>query len=117
MGPYAVNSDWEHLHIFSPSTGRELGLVPTASPGLISETISKAVLAQPAWAARRTGDRADTLEKAATMIDAQTSAWSRLLAEESGKVLAQAEFELKFAAALTRANAQRLRFMGGDLLP
>jgi acyl-CoA reductase-like NAD-dependent aldehyde dehydrogenase len=110
-------SNAEPLHIISPATRRELGVVPSASASQISEAIARAVAAQPAWAARRTGERADILEKAASLIDAQAEQWSRLLAEESGKIHAQAQFELKLAAAMTRGNAERLRAMGGDLLP
>jgi acyl-CoA reductase-like NAD-dependent aldehyde dehydrogenase len=117
MTTSAMISDSEPLHILSPATRRELGVVQPASAILVTETISKAVAAQPPWAARRTGERADILERAAALIDAQASPWSRLLAEESGKILAQAQFELKLAVAITRGNAERLRYMGGDLLP
>jgi len=110
-------SNAEPLHILSPATRRELGVVPSASASQVSEAIAMAVAAQPPWAARRTGERADILEKAAALIDAQAAQWSRLLAEESGKILAQAQFELNLAAAMTRGNAERLRAMGGDLLP
>jgi acyl-CoA reductase-like NAD-dependent aldehyde dehydrogenase len=112
----AMISNSDTLHIFSPATHRELGAVASASASLVVETISQAVRAQPAWAARRTGERSDILEKAAALIDGQAQAWSRVLAEESGKILAQAQFELKFSANLTRRNAERLRCMGGDLL-
>lgn len=107
----------EPVHIFSPAARRELGMVTPASPSLVAETVARAVAAQPSWAARRSGERADILEKAAALINAQAPEWSRLLAEESGKILAQAEFELKLAAAITRGNAERLRAMGGELLP
>jgi acyl-CoA reductase-like NAD-dependent aldehyde dehydrogenase len=117
MNSSAMISDSEPLHILSPATRRELGVVSPASASLVSETITKAAAAQPAWADRRTGERADILERAAALIDGQASQWSRLLAEESGKILAQAQFELKLAAAITRGNAERLRCMGGDLLP
>jgi len=110
-------SNSETLHISSPATHRELGAVASVSASLVAETISKAAAAQPTWAARRTGERANILDKAAALIDAQAPLWSRLLAEEGGKILAQAQFELKFAASLTRGNAERLRAMGGDLLP
>jgi len=110
-------SNLEPLHIFSPAARRELGVVHSASASQVSEAIARAVAAQPAWAERRTGERSDILEKAASRIDEQAAHWSRLLAEESGKILAQAQFELKLAAAMTRGNAERLRGMGGDLLP
>jgi len=110
-------SDSQSRPILSPATQRELGVVEAASKRKVYETVSKAVAEQPAWAARRTGERADTLERASALIDEHAVRWSRLLAEESGKILAQAQFELGLSAALTRANAERLRAMSGDLLP
>ena len=110
-------SDSQSRPILSPATQRELGVVEAASKRKVYETVSKAVAEQPAWAARRTGERADTLERASALIDEHAVRWSRLLAEESGKILAQALFELQLSAALTRANAERLRAMSGDLLP
>jgi acyl-CoA reductase-like NAD-dependent aldehyde dehydrogenase len=105
------------LEIFSPAARRKLGEVACAAAAAVDEAIAKAVAAQPAWAARRTGERADILERAAAGIDARAAEWARSLAEESGKILPQAQFELKFAASLTRGNAERLRAMGGELLP
>src|ERR1700733_893005 len=93
-------SNSEPVYILSPATRRELGVMIPASATAVSDAVSKAVAAQPAWAAQRTGERADILEKAAARIDAQAPEWSRLLSEESGKILAQAEFELKLAAGI-----------------
>jgi len=110
-------SNSDPLPILSPATRRELGRVGQASAGQVSDAISRAAAAQPAWAARRSGERAAILERTAGLIDASAPQWSRLLAEESGKILAQAQFELRFSASLTRGNAERLRALGGDLLP
>lgn len=117
MTSSAILSNSQPLNIQSPATGRQLGVVEVASLELVYETISKAVDAQPAWAARRAGERADILLQAAARIDLEAENWSRLLAEESGKILAQAQFELKLAAAIARGNAEQLRSMRGDLLP
>jgi acyl-CoA reductase-like NAD-dependent aldehyde dehydrogenase len=117
MNPTTTISKSEPLQVVAPATLRILGTVSHASPELVAGAISRAVAAQPAWAARRSGERADILERAAALIDTQGAAWSRLLAEESGKILAQTEFELRHAAALTRGNAERLRSMGGELIP
>jgi acyl-CoA reductase-like NAD-dependent aldehyde dehydrogenase len=75
------------------------------------------VAAQPAWAARRTGERAEILQRAAVRTNEESANWSRLLAEESGKILAQAQFEINLAAAITRGNAEKLRSMGSTPLP
>jgi acyl-CoA reductase-like NAD-dependent aldehyde dehydrogenase len=107
----------ETRRILAPATGRALGALVYSTPSVVEEKIAKAVAAQPAWAARRTGERAEILDRAGAHIDARAAEWARLLAEESGKVLTQAQFELKFAASLTRGNAERLRAMGGELLP
>jgi acyl-CoA reductase-like NAD-dependent aldehyde dehydrogenase len=117
MNPSTIVSKSEPLRIVAPATQRELGAVPPATPDQVDAAIARAVAAQAAWAARRSGERAAILERAAALIDAQSQAWSRLLAEESGKILAQAEFELRFAAALTRGNAERIKSIGGELIP
>jgi acyl-CoA reductase-like NAD-dependent aldehyde dehydrogenase len=105
------------LTILAPATGRKLGAFPSASPGVVAELVGKAQAAQPAWAARRAGERADIIERAAAAIERNAEEWARLLAEESGKILAQARFELRFSAALARGTAERLRALGGVLLP
>jgi acyl-CoA reductase-like NAD-dependent aldehyde dehydrogenase len=105
------------LRILAPATRRELAAVPVASADLVAKTIANAVAAQPAWAARRTGERAEILRRAAARIEEESANWSPLLAEESGKILAQAQFEVKLAAAITRGNAERLLSLGGTPLP
>ena len=110
-------SNSELLHIIAPATRRELGVVPVASADLVSKTVANAVAAQPGWAARRTGERAEILQRAAVRTNEESANWSRLLAEESGKILAQAQFEINLAAAITRGNAEKLRSMGSTPLP
>jgi acyl-CoA reductase-like NAD-dependent aldehyde dehydrogenase len=110
-------SSGEMLRILAPATRRELAAVPVASADLAAKTIANAVAAQPAWAARRTGERAEILQQAAARIEEESANWSALLAEESGKILAQAQFEIKLAAAITRGNAERLLSMGSTPLP
>jgi acyl-CoA reductase-like NAD-dependent aldehyde dehydrogenase len=107
----------EPLTIFAPATRRVVGRVPIVAAGAVGDLVSAAKAAQPAWAARRAGERADIIEKAARLIDENAEDWARLLAEESGKILAQARFELRFSAALARGNAERLRALAGELLP
>jgi acyl-CoA reductase-like NAD-dependent aldehyde dehydrogenase len=116
MAPATISSS-EVLRILAPATRRELATVPVASADLVAKTVSNAVAAQPAWAVRRTGERAEILRRASARIDEESANWSRLLAEESGKILAQAQFEIKLAAAITRGNAERLLSMGSTPLP
>jgi acyl-CoA reductase-like NAD-dependent aldehyde dehydrogenase len=117
MVPSLILSNSDSRRILAPATGRELGAIPVASAHSVSQAISRAIAAQREWGARRTGERADILARAAALIDERASVWAQLLSEESGKILAQAQFELGVAAALTRGNAERLRALGGDLLP
>jgi acyl-CoA reductase-like NAD-dependent aldehyde dehydrogenase len=112
-----MSLDPEPLTILAPATHRELGRVPVTPAGEVAERVARAKAAQPAWAARRAGERADIIEGAARLIERNAEDWALLLAEESGKILAQARFELRFASALARGNAERLRAMAGELLP
>jgi acyl-CoA reductase-like NAD-dependent aldehyde dehydrogenase len=105
------------LEIFAPATHRRIGAVAAASSAEVAAAIGRARDAQPAWARRTAGERADIIDRAARILEDRAAEWSLLLAEESGKVIAQAQFELKFSAALARANAAHLRGMKGELLP
>jgi len=86
-------------------------------PTEVAAVVGRAVAAQPAWAARRPGERADIIARAAALLDQRGNDLALLLAEESGKILAQSQFEFRFSAALARGNAERLRALGGELLP
>lgn len=105
------------LEIFAPATHRRIGSVAAASSAEVAAAIGRARDAQPAWARRTAGERADIIDRAARNLEERAAEWSLLLAEESGKVIAQAQFELKFSAALARANAAHLRGLKGELLP
>lgn len=105
------------IDVFAPATSRKLGTVPFTSPTDVAAIVGRAKAAQGAWAALRSTERAAIVEKAAGIIEQHSEEWARLLSEESGKILAQARFEMTFSAALARGNAQRLRSMSGELLP
>jgi acyl-CoA reductase-like NAD-dependent aldehyde dehydrogenase len=105
------------LEIFAPATHRRIGAVATASSASVAAVVGRAREAQPAWARRSALERADIIDRAARILEERATEWSRLLAEESGKILAQSQFELKFSAALARGNATHLRGMSGELLP
>jgi len=110
-------SDSVPLSIQAPATSRPLGLVHPTPPAEVAAVVARAAASQAAWAARRAGERADILSRAADLLGERGAELARLLAEESGKILAQAQFELRFSAALCRGTAERLRALGGDLLP
>ncbi len=105
------------MTVCSPATQRRLGTVALTRADAVSDAVGRARAAQPGWAARRSAERAEVIERAAVAIERRSEEWARLLSEESGKILPQARFEIAFSAALTRANAQRLRGLSGELLP
>ncbi|MCF2531551.1 aldehyde dehydrogenase family protein [Yinghuangia soli] len=88
-----------------------VGSVAAADAGAVDATVRRAGLAQRSWARRSAEDRCAALAAAAEALDAERAELGRLLARESGKVLADAQGEVGFAATVLRwyaANAPAL---------
>lgn len=79
--------------------------------------VREAMAAQETWGRMPVCDRAARLEAAADALDPGSDGIARLLAAESGKPIAQAEFEVHGALGLLRENARLARRVGGSVLP
>jgi acyl-CoA reductase-like NAD-dependent aldehyde dehydrogenase len=103
--------------ITNPEGTESLGEVAITSPEDVSGVVEAAVAAKETWARRPVADRASVLENAAEALAGQSAELGRLLAAESGKPLAQAEFEVGGAVSLMRGNAAEGRRLVGRMLP
>lgn len=106
----------EHA-IRGPAGGDPLGTVELTTPETVASIVSGAREASAAWARRPLRERADLLEAAAEILERDAGSLGALLAAESGKPLAQAQFEVRAAIGLLRGNAQVGRRVTGELLP
>lgn len=115
--PAAANLASTALIVTAPATGRELGRVAVSSDDDVRAAVARARAAAGAWARLPVVERAGPLEAAAAILQGRANAIGALLAEESGKIIAQATFEVRGAAGLLKANAWHARTAEGRLLP
>lgn len=88
-----------------PNTGESLGVWPEQSPQAIEHLLADAAAAQHAWAGWSFQARALVLRRAADLLDARALSFSRLMAREMGKPLAQGESEARKCAWVCRYYA------------
>lgn len=100
-----------------PDSAEELGKVRLTDPDAVPGIVADAREAQREWGRRPLAERAAILELAADSLAGQKEELGRLLAAESGKPLAQADFEIGGAIGLLRANAFEARRLTGTVLP
>ncbi|MFN8160821.1 MAG: aldehyde dehydrogenase family protein [Solirubrobacterales bacterium] len=105
------------VEITNPQGTETLGEAGLTSPAEVAGVVEAAVAAKGAWAGLPVVERAAILESAAATLTAQSADLGRLLAAESGKPLAQAEFEVAGAVSLLRGNAEEGRRLVGRVLP
>jgi RHH-type proline utilization regulon transcriptional repressor/proline dehydrogenase/delta 1-pyrroline-5-carboxylate dehydrogenase len=96
--------------VTNPADRREqVGTTRDASPDEIRQALDASAAAQPAWN-RSGGDaRANILEKAADLLEADRAGFHELLAREAGKTVSDAIAEVREAVDFCRYYALRAR--------
>src|SRR5262245_57262007 len=96
------------LDVVNPATGQVLTTAPRADRGQLEQAVAAAKAAFPSWAATPLRVRGGLLVKLADALEAEQSEFARLLTQEQGKPLPQAQWEiaqaigtLRYFAALT----------------
>jgi acyl-CoA reductase-like NAD-dependent aldehyde dehydrogenase len=103
----------ETLKSYNPATGALVGEVPVTQPEDISAVVDRSRAAQPAWAALGHEGRARLLTEAAESFRDKTDDLARLITQEMGKPLFEAEVEAKSVAHV----ASELTEIGEALAP
>ena len=85
----------ESIAVINPATGEVLAQVPLSSRDDVANAVKAAAGALPAWRRTPAGDRIQPLFKLKALLDESFSDIARLITQECGKTLAEAEGELK----------------------
>ena len=100
-----------------PLEREQLGEVALTDPADVQRIVDAARAAQGAWARTTLAERADRIEAAAGALRGEAEALGELLSRESGKPLAQAQFEIRASIGLLADNARVGRRWEGRVLP
>jgi acyl-CoA reductase-like NAD-dependent aldehyde dehydrogenase len=90
------------LDVINPATGRTLTAAPRADRAQLDQAVAAAKNAFPTWSAQPLRQRAALLLKLAEALEAEQDDFARLLTQEQGKPLPQAQWEIAFSIAVLR---------------
>lgn len=106
----------ESADVVSPSTGRAIGSVGTATAADLDRVVTAARRAQTEWAARPADDRAAILRRAAALIEENTATLAQWLSDEAGSAQGKAHFEAGLVASEFHLAAATALMPYGQLL-
>jgi acyl-CoA reductase-like NAD-dependent aldehyde dehydrogenase len=94
------------IEVVNPATGEAFATAPRADAAQLEQAIASARRAFPAWAALGVPERSAMLVALAEAMQARFAEFARLLTQEQGKPLPEAQFEIGGAIAALRAFAE-----------
>ncbi len=97
------------LPITNPATGATIGHVTPSDDDAVTRAIDLAEAAQAEWSLAGGDFRADRLERAADLLEADEATYLRLAIDEAGKTLPDAVAELREAVDFLRYYAREAR--------
>ena len=85
----------ENLAVLNPATGEVLSTAPLSEGAAVARAVEAAQKALPAWRRTPAGDRIQPLFRLKALLDAQFTEVAKLITQECGKTLGEAEGELR----------------------
>ena len=95
--------------VINPASGETVGFAASASQEELDNAIELAVSAQPLWDQRGAHHRAECLERAAELLEAQIPELMGVIVSEAGRTLEDALSEVREAIDFCRYYAQQAR--------
>jgi malonate-semialdehyde dehydrogenase (acetylating)/methylmalonate-semialdehyde dehydrogenase len=85
----------ENVAVHNPATGEVLSSAPMSEGAAVARAVEAAQKAFPAWRRTPAGDRIQPLFRLKALLDAQFTDVAKLITQECGKTLGEAEGELR----------------------
>ena len=115
-GQYVESKTEVYYDLHNPSTGEVTGYAPCCTADEVNEAIAAAKAAYPAWSATPAIKRAQILFKVRDLLIENMEELTRIVAEENGKVWAEAEGDVLKAKEGTELATQVTSQMMGESL-
>lgn len=116
-GQFAESLSAGSIEVQDPATEQVVAHVPSASAEEARAAVDAAARAQKGWAVLPSVERGQYLQKLAKALEERADEIGRALAAESGKSLADATAEARYAAEITRYHAEWARRLEGEVIP
>ena len=115
VGGRWVIGDQELRPVHDPATGEAICEVSVTSIAQCIEAVDEASAAFPAWSLTPPRERAEVLRRAFELMTERADEIAKLIVLENGKVLADAQAEVRYAAEFFRWFAEEAVRVPGDL--
>jgi succinate-semialdehyde dehydrogenase/glutarate-semialdehyde dehydrogenase len=115
VGGRWVVGDQERRAVQDPATGEDICEVSVTSIAQCIEAVDVASAAFPAWSLTPPRERAEVLRRAFELMTERADELAELIVLENGKVLADAQAEVRYAAEFFRWFAEEAVRVPGDL--
>jgi lactaldehyde dehydrogenase/glycolaldehyde dehydrogenase len=116
-GQFVEPADSAQIAVYNPATEALVGHVPAATSGQALAAVDAAAAAQKTWGGLTSIERGEHLRALADALDACAENIGAALAAESGKSVADASNEARYAAQITRYHAEWARRIEGEIIP
>lgn len=116
-GDFIKPASGASIAVYDPADESLVGHVSAATEDEAHSAVTAACVAQKKWAALTSIQRGDYLRTLADALEARADSIGRALAAESGKSLADASNEARYAAQITRYHAEWARRIEGEIIP
>ena len=116
-GQFVEPADSAQIAVYNPATEALVGHVPAATSGQALAAVDAAAAAQKAWGRLTSIERGEHLRALADALDACAENIGAALAAESGKSVADASNEARYAAQISRYHAEWARRIEGEIIP
>ncbi|MGY2285008.1 aldehyde dehydrogenase [Pseudomonas gingeri] len=116
-GQFIDSAGTASIAVYNPATETLVGHVPAATPAQAIQAVDAAAIAQKTWGKLTSIQRAEHLRALADALEARAGLIGQALAAESGKSLADASSEARYAAQITRYHAEWARRIEGEIIP
>lgn len=90
------------IDVINPATAKAFATCECANEAQLNEAVAAAKAAYPAWSSRQPAERRNMLLAWADALDARSEEFARLLTQEQGKPLDQANYEIGGSFAMLR---------------
>lgn len=117
LGGQWLSGEGEVLQVDNPATEAIIAEFKLASAAQILQAVQAAKQAQKPWSQLASYQRATYLHQLANQLLLDAEKIGAVLAQESGKSLADAEAEVRYGAEITRYHAEWSRKIEGEILP
>jgi succinate-semialdehyde dehydrogenase / glutarate-semialdehyde dehydrogenase len=105
------------MPVINPSSGKQIGTVPSLTGPQVDKIIDAAHAAWPAWRSKTAKSRAVILRHWFDLILENSDDLAKILTLEQGKPLAEAQGEVVYAASFVEWYAEEAKRVYGDIIP